>query len=308
MNASPASADHVAETAEPIGFIGIGVMGTPMALNLLKAGIPIIVWNRSPEKCEPLRKAGAEVAATPDALFARASTVLMMLIDEAATNAVLDRGTPEFAAKVAGRLLVNMGSVPPAWSRALAQDVRTAGGRFVEAPVSGSRKPAEAGQLVGLVAGEREDMTRVTDLLKPLCRETIQCGAIGKALLMKLALNQFLLAMTVGLAEAVHFAERNDLDLAAFKTAVDAGPMASNVSRLRSAKLIERDFERQTSVDDAWNSARLVTNAARDTATASPLADACRTLLGEASELGHGQLDMAAVLCALEARSGSGKN
>ena len=132
---------------EPIGFIGLGVMGQPMALNLARAGTDLVVWNRSPERAEPLRAAGATLAPSVDEVFARARVVLVMLVNEDVTDDVLGRGTPGFAVRVSGHVVVSMGSTAPGYSRGLATDIREAGGRYVEAPVSGSRKPAGTGQL-----------------------------------------------------------------------------------------------------------------------------------------------------------------
>jgi hypothetical protein len=174
-----------------IGFIGLGVMGEPMALNLARAGTALIVWNRSPERCEKLRLAGAEVAASPAEIFGKVRIVILMLADGAAIDAVLGRGTPEFAANVAHHVIVHMGTTSPDYSRGLDADIKAAGGSYVEAPVSGSRKPAEAGELVGMLAGEPEAVEEVRPLLRPICRETIICGPVPSALLMKLAVNLY---------------------------------------------------------------------------------------------------------------------
>lgn len=138
----------------PVGFIGMGIMGQPMALNLVRAGMPLVVWNRTPERCEPLRMAGAEVADSVAALFAQTQIVILMLINESVTDSVLGRGTPDFKVLVAGHIVVNMGSMPPSYARALESDIRRAGGQYMEVPVSGSRIPAEKGQLVGLMGGD----------------------------------------------------------------------------------------------------------------------------------------------------------
>ncbi|MBQ1765801.1 MAG: NAD(P)-binding domain-containing protein, partial [Aquincola sp.] len=145
----------------PLGFIGLGVMGEPMALNLARAGRRLLVWNRSPGKGQALLAHGAQALATPAEVFAGAPVVITMLASEAALDGALQRGTPAFAAMLQGRLLVNMATTSPAYSQGLQADVRAAGGRFVEAPVSGSRKPAEAGQLVGLLAGDAADVAQV---------------------------------------------------------------------------------------------------------------------------------------------------
>jgi 3-hydroxyisobutyrate dehydrogenase len=280
-----------------IGFIGLGLMGQPMALNLARAGTPLVVWNRSPARCEPLRAAGAAVVASV------AEIVILMLVDAAAANSVLGRGTPSFGVLVGQHVVVNMGSTAPAYSRELEAEVRAAGGQYVEAPVSGSRKPAEAGRLVALLGGDEQAVERVRPLLAPMCHETVACGPIGSGLLMKLSLNLFLNTMIASLAEAVHFADRHGLDLRQLQTALNAGQMASDVTRVKLPKLIGRDFAAQAALADAFNSCRLITEAADEGQAAAPLLQLARDLYGEAAAMGHGTLDMSAVLHAIEART-----
>ncbi|MEW2812562.1 NAD(P)-dependent oxidoreductase [Streptomyces massasporeus] len=286
-----------------VGFIGLGVMGQPMALNLARAGTPLVVWNRTPERCEPLRAAGAEVAASAAAVFRRASTVFLMLADETSVDAVLGRGTPDFAPRVAGHTVVHMGTTSAEYSCGLQENVRAAGGRYVEAPVSGSRVPAERGELVGMLAGDDDAVATVRPLLAPLCRETFGCGAVPGALLLKFSVNLFLIAVVTGLAEAFHFAERHGLDQRLFRDVLDAGPMASAVSRVKAPKLLERDFSVQAAAADVLKNNRLIAEAARKADLASPLLDVCHALYDETVRRGHGGEDMVAVLHALEART-----
>jgi 3-hydroxyisobutyrate dehydrogenase len=282
------------------GFLGLGVMGQPMALNLARAGTPLVVWNRTPGRCDPVRAAGAAVAATPAEVVERAEVVLVMLADPAAIDAVLSR-IPDLA----GRTIVHMGTTAPEYSQGLGDRVRAAGGRYVEAPVSGSRKPAEAGQLVAMLAGEPGDVERVRPLLAPMCHETVVCGPVPQALLMKLAVNVFLISTVTGLAEAVHFADRHELDLAKLAAVLNAGQMASAISRVKVAKLVDGDFEVQASIRDVLENNRLIAEAARAADIASPLVDVCHALYGETLDLGYGNADMAAVIRAVEARSGA---
>jgi 3-hydroxyisobutyrate dehydrogenase len=283
------------------------MMGRPMALNLVRAGTPLLVWNRTPDRCEPLRAAGAEVAADPAEVFARAGVVFLMLADEAATDAVLGRGAPDFTARVAGRTVVHMGTTAPEYSSGLRDAVRAGGGRYVEAPVSGSRVPAEQGQLVAMLAGDTDAVAEVRPLLAPLCRETFDCGAVPDALLMKLSVNLFLITLVTGLAEAFHFADRHGLDRRLFLDVLDAGPMASGVSRMKAPKLLGRDFSVQAGAADVLKNNRLIAEAARKAGLASPLLDVCHALFGETVEQGHGDEDMVAVLHALESRTHGAK-
>lgn len=291
----------IASTA--IGFIGLGTMGQPMALNLLRAGTPLVLWNRSAERCEALAQAGAAIARDAAEVFAQCDTVILMLANEAATDAVLGRGTSDFNARMAGRRVVAMGTMPAAYSQALAADIRAVGGRYVEAPVSGSRKPAETAQLVAMLAGEPKDLAVVRPLLAPMCRDIFDCGAVPGALRMKLAVNVFLITLVTGLAEAANFAARHSLDLERFVAILDAGPMASDVSRIKAAKLLRQDFARQAGISDVLKNSRLVVEAARDAAIASPLMDICLALYRETEALGLGDDDMVAVVRAIEQRT-----
>ncbi|GGO49107.1 NAD(P)-dependent oxidoreductase [Streptomyces lasiicapitis] len=286
-----------------VGFIGLGVMGQPMALQLARSGARLIVWNRTAAKCAPLRAAGARVAATVDEVFEEAPVVILMLASNAAIDSALGRDTEAFGPRVAGHTIVHMGTTSPEYSRDLAADVRAAGGRYVEAPVSGSREPAEAGQLVAMLAGEAEDVAAVRPFVEPMCKETFLCGQVPDALLMKLAVNLFLITTVTGLAESFHFAERQGLDTKLFLNVLDAGPMASGVSRMKSPKLLSGDFGVQAAALDVLTNNRLVAEAARSSGVASPLLDVCHRLFADTVALGHGGLDMVAVLRAIEART-----
>ena len=281
-------------------------MGEPMALNLVRAGSHLVVWNRSAAKCEALRAAGAAVADSPADVFARADVVILMLATDVAIDAVLSRGTSDFAARVSGRTIVHMGTTSPDYSRALEADIRGAGGAYVEAPVSGSRKPAEAGQLVAMLAGDPAAVETVRPALQPMCHEIFVCGPVPSGLLTKLAVNVFLITMVTGLAESFHFAEQHGLDVQQFRAVLDAGPMASAVSRVKLGKLASNDFSVQASIVDVLKNNRLVAEAARTAGIASPLLDVCHALYAETLALGQGQLDMAGVLRAIEARTRAG--
>jgi 3-hydroxyisobutyrate dehydrogenase len=286
-----------------LGFIGLGVMGQPMALNLARSGADLIVWNRSANKYAPLREAGAHIAESPADVLRQSRVVIFMMASDSALDSVLGRGTPEFAVNVMRHTIVQMGTTSAEYSRGLEAEIRAAGGRYVEAPVSGSRMPAEAGQLVSMMAGEPIAVDEVRPLLKPMCHETVVCGPVPNGLLMKLSVNTFLITMVTGLAEAAHLARRYGLDMKQFQAVLDAGPMASSVSRIKVDKLVNEDFEVQASIADVLMNNRLASEAARGANLASPLLDVCLQLYSETVALGHGQADMAAVIRAIEVRS-----
>jgi 3-hydroxyisobutyrate dehydrogenase len=293
----------VSVTLQPsIGFLGLGVMGEPMALNLARAGNRVLAWNRSGRAFDRLISAGGMVLPTAREVMAGAEIAILMLANERAIDEVLDRGTSQFEVNVSGRTIVHMGTTSEAYSQGLEADVRSCGGFYVEAPVSGSRAPAEAGRLVAMLAGEERAVNRVRPVLAPLCRETVFCGAVPSALTMKLAVNLFLISMVVGLAEAFHFAGKKGLDLAAFADVLDKTPMASEVSRAKAAKFAAGDFSPHAKASDVLMNNRLILDSARIGDVSTPLLDICGALYGETANSGFGNEDMIAVMKAIQAR------
>ncbi|HEY6941615.1 NAD(P)-dependent oxidoreductase [Dokdonella sp.] len=285
-----------------VGFAGLGTMGLPMAMNLLRAGHALRVWNRTAERCAPLLELGARHAVSIDALCRDADVVMLMLFDESALDAVLGRRSHAFGARVAGRTFVHLGTTSPAYSAALARDLDACGARYVEAPVSGSRVQAERGELVGMVSGGDAAVDAVLPLLAPLCRRTFRCGAVPGALRMKLAVNHYLIAMVAALAETVHAARAAGVDAALLRDVLDAGPMASEVSRIKLGKLVAADFTPQAAVRDVATIADLVTAQAETAGVDAPLIRACASLYRRTAAEGFGDLDMAGVVHAFGAR------
>lgn len=280
----------------PVGFIGLGAMGAPMARHLLDRFGQLTVWNRSPAKCAPLAEAGARIAASAAELFAASRVVFLMLTDGCAMDAVLARGTERFAEHVAGRTIVNTATVSPHYSKALEADIRAAGGAYVEAPVSGSRKPAEQGQLVAMLAGEPAAVAAVEPLLAAMCRATVPCGAVPRALTMKFAVNIFLIASITGLAEAAHFAQAEGLDLQAWAGIVNASQMASDISRVKVDKLLADNLDAQAAITNVLETTRLIAETAQADGVHAPLMEVSLALYRRAEALGLGGSDMIAVV------------
>ncbi|MFD5090508.1 NAD(P)-dependent oxidoreductase [Amycolatopsis thailandensis] len=282
-----------------VGFAGLGSMGEPMALNLARAGIPLLVWNRTPGKADWVAEAVEDVAD----LFARCEVVILMLKDAAAVDAVLGRGGPAFAGRVEGRTIVHMGTTAPDHSRALETELLAAGAKYVEAPVSGSRVPAEAGELVAMLAGDPGTIDEVRKLFEPLCRETVDCGPVPNGLLMKLAVNVHLTGVVTSLAETVHFARGHGLDLGLLAGVLGAGQLASPILRVKALKLAEEDFAPQASIANVLANVELIAAAADEAGLTLPLLQAAHALYAETEQLGLGAEDMVAVVKALEARA-----
>ena len=282
-----------------IGFLGLGRMGEPMALRQAQNGADLTVWSRSSTTYDEMVAAGARVAGSPTEVVERSEVVLVMLAHGQATDAVLGRRPDGFDVPLQDRLVVNMGTVSPDYSRGLADAVSSAGGRFVESPVSGSRVPAYAGELVAMVAGAEADLDVVEPLLGPLTSSVLRCGDVPRATETKLAVNVFLIGMVAALAESVHFAEGRGLDPELLRRVLDAGPMASATSRLKLAKIVEGDGSPQAAAADVLYNNRLILEAAAARGLPMPLLRVCGDLFTRTVDLGLGGQDMVAVLEAI---------
>lgn len=271
-----------------------------MAATLRRAGFPLTVYNRAPAPAALLRKAGARVATSPHDLFLSCDTIILMLANDTAVDQVLARGEAGFAERVAGRLIVNMGTHSPAWSHRLWRDVTSAGGTFVEAPVSGSRGPAEAGQLVAMLAGSPEDVARVQPLLAPLCSDMIDTGPVPSAMAMKLAVNLYLIASVTALAEAANLAKASGLDLTQFTRVIASGPLGSSVAQAKLDKMARRDFTPQAAIRDVVKNAQLIAEAANHLRADAPLLAGSLIRFEALVAAGHGDIDMAAILKSYE--------
>jgi 3-hydroxyisobutyrate dehydrogenase len=152
-----------------------------------------------------------------------------------------------------------------------------------------------------MVAGAHEAVADVLPLLAPLCTRVFKCGAVPAALRLKLAANHFLIGLVAVLAEAVHAARAAGVDLALLRDVLDAGPMASDVSRIKLDKLVRGDFDAQAAIHDVANIARLVSQQCSEAGADAPLMRQCTALFQAADACGHGALDMAAVIHAFAA-------
>lgn len=287
------------ELPEAVGFIGLGIMGSAIAVRL-QSKLPMVVWNRTASACVPLEEAGAISVATAAEVFERTRIVFVMLADERAIDSVLrfDGVMP-----LTGRTIVLMSTVAPHYSAQLARRIEAAGACYVEAPVSGSRQPALEGTLVSMVAGDEGVLDRVEPLIELFSSKVFRCGPVPTALTTKLAVNTFLITLVTGLAESFHFAETNGVDLEILRSVLDTGPMASAVSRAKTEKLALQDWAPHAAIPDVLKNSRLIGEKARRAANSSPLIDVCSELYAEAANLGHAGDDMIAVIAALRKRS-----
>lgn len=227
---------------QKFGFIGLGIMGSAMATNLLKAGFSVTVWNRSPEKSAPLAELGAELVLTPQAVIQACPITFTMLADPAAAEAVCFGEYGVLDGMSTGKGYVDMSTVDAATARKIAGAINAKGGRFLEAPVSGSRKPAEEGSLVILTAGDRELYDEAMPALTRMGKKVLYLGEVGKAANMKLVINMIMGGMMTIFAEGLALGEKAGLELPDILEILDAGAMANPMFRMKGEQMSKGNF------------------------------------------------------------------
>src|SRR5215468_1423233 len=187
-----------------LGVAGIGKMGASIAARLSEVGHDVTVWNRTPDKAKAV--AGAKIVANPTELAENCETVITILTDAAALDAVYNGPSGLLHGKVAAKLFIDMSTVLPATEIALAEAVRAQGAAFVECPVGGSTGPARQGKLIGLMGAEPADAARARPILEQLCRRLEHAGPVGSGSVLKFTINLPLMVYWQALGEALAMA------------------------------------------------------------------------------------------------------
>jgi 3-hydroxyisobutyrate dehydrogenase len=217
-----------------IGIAGIGKMGAAIAQRLIEVGHKVTAWNRSADKLQPVKDAGAAVAATPAELAQASDAVISMLTDAAAIDVVYNGASGLLARDVRGKLFIEMSTVLPQTEVALAEKVRAKGAIFVECPVGGSTGPARQGKLIGLMGGEPPDAARAKPILEQLCRRLEHCGPVGSGAVMKLTINMPLMIYWQALGEALALCRPLGLDPARIMDLLSDTSGGPNVLKVRA--------------------------------------------------------------------------
>jgi 3-hydroxyisobutyrate dehydrogenase len=292
-----------------VGIAGLGLMGSAMARRLIDVGHRVSVWNRSPEKATPLAEAGAAVAATPAALASAVETVITILTDAAAIEAVYHGPTGLLAGNVREKQFIEMSTVRPATAAALAEKVRAAGAAHVECPVGGTTGPARNGQLVGLMGGEPSDVARARPLLEQLCRRLDHCGPVGAGSTVKLAINLPLMISWQAFGEA--FALCRDYNISPERLVNLFTDISASTNAIKSraamvtALLAGTDSGGVTfAVENAVKDLRSMVAEGLDHGLSLPLTEGALACFEEASRNGYAPKDAAALAVYWSKREG----
>ena len=287
-----------------VGLIGLGLMGNPMCRRLLGAGLPVTVWNRTPEKAQSLLEAGARWAGSPKEVAAASDIVITMVTDSQAVLEVTCGAQGVLEGAHRGLILVDMSSIDPSTSRSVAERAGRAGVGFIDAPVTGSVPQAEQGTLGILAGGKPEHLEEARPVLSHLGSKIIHAGPNGCGTMLKL-LNQIVFAVVMEVnAEALVLAQKAGLDPQLLLEVLAAGGARTVAMETRGPRIIQRDFAPRFSLA---NQHKDLTNAlamAQDLGVPVPTAAAAHEVYQAAKAQGKGSQDSCAVVMALQAMAG----
>jgi 2-hydroxy-3-oxopropionate reductase len=289
--------------ATTVGFLGLGVMGAPMAGNLLAAGHEVVAWNRSPAPLAKLVEAGARGAESPAAVAGEADIVISIVSDDAALREVLGGPEGAIASARAGSLVVDMSTVSPALARELAAEASARGVGFLDAPVSGGDVGARDGTLSIMVGGAAEDVERARPLFEVLGSRVTHVGDAGAGQVAK-ACNQVLVAVIFGgLVEALVLGSKLGVDPARILDAVGGGMAANRIMEVRRDNFLDHDFAPGFKVDLHHKDLEIALGASGEVDAPLPLTAEVQQMFRQLRAAGHGAEDDSALLRVAELRA-----
>lgn len=288
--------------APRIAFLGLGIMGAGMARRLLGAGFPLTVYNRDRAKAQPLAAAGASVADSPRAAAANADVIISMVSDDAVSRAVWLGENGALAGAPRGAVVVECSTLTIGWVQELAAAAAGRGCDFVDAPVTGSKVAANAGELNFIVGGSEAALEKIRPVLAPMSRTITHLGPSGSGATIKL-INNFVCGVQVAsLAEAVAWIERAGLDRSKALAVLLDGAPASPLVKLLAGRMTTPDFTPNFKLALMAKDLRYAVQEGGARGEILATAAAALEVFQQAIAAGHGEKDMAAVVESLRAK------
>lgn len=276
-----------------IGWIGLGNMGTPMAMNLIKAGLNVTVFNRTNARMKNLITAGATGAVTPANLMEKCDVVISMVSnDDAVKQLYLGENGLLSAAHTCGKTIIDMSTISPDTSRLIGLSCKNKEVGFLDAPVSGSVKPAQDGTLIIMVGGETSVYEKVKPIFNILGKLTIHLGENGMGSSAKLAINFFLGLNIQGIAETVLFAKDKGISAENMLTIINEGACGSGISHMKSSNILNNNFTAAFALKHLAKDLGL----AKDAGLHSPLLSPLFTTYQNALKDGQGEEDVMSIM------------
>ncbi|MEA2334745.1 MAG: 3-hydroxyisobutyrate dehydrogenase [Solirubrobacteraceae bacterium] len=271
-----------------------GTMGMGMATNIARAGLPLIAWNRTREKAEPLSELGGRIVDTPAEAGAGSDVIVTMLTDGDAVLEAMQGDDGALSQAGEGCVWVQMSTIGERATQRCIELAQAAGVGFVDAPVSGTKQPAAEGKLVVMASGPQELRERVQPVFDAVGGRTLWVGdEPGAGTRLKLVTNAWLVAVAEGVAETIALAEGLGLDPALFLEAIDGGPLESPYARMKAKAMIDRDFTPSFALKLATKDAVLAVQSARERGLDLPVLEAISERMQQAVPE-HGDEDLSA--------------
>lgn len=278
-----------------VGFLGLGIMGKAMALNLLRNGFRVMVWNRTRSKCEGLAEHGACIGENPAAVVSMSKYTIAMLSDPSAALSVVFGKDGVLEQICDGKGYIDMSTVDADTSSKISEEITKKGGRFLEAPVSGSKKPAEDGQLIILAAGEKALYDEVIPFFDALGKKSFFLGPVGNGAKMKLVVNMVMGSMMKALSEGLSLAGSSGLNQQTLLDVMDLGAIGNPMFRQKGPAMIQSNYPTAFPLKHQQKDIRLALALGDENAVSMPVAAAVNEDFKRARSLGLGDLDFSAV-------------
>lgn len=247
-----------------IGFIGLGLMGKPMARNLLKKEFPLIVYNRTPSKTEEFREKGIPVASSPEELAKEADAVITIVTNHEAVEEVLLGSKGAFKGARPGTVFIDMSTILPRVSIKLAEQAKAKGFHFLDAPVSGSTWAAEQGTLAIMVGGDKKVFEENFEIFKAVGEKIVYMGPSGNGSYAKLINNVIGATFAAILGEGICFAEKVGLDVSALIEVLSSGAYKSPLIEFKGPKMMKKDYSTQFSLNLMFKDLNYMIETARE--------------------------------------------
>src|SRR5437867_7758811 len=278
-----------------IGFAGLGLMGSRMARQFLAKGFPLTVWNRTPEKCEPLAAAGARVARTPRELAEGSDVVVTCVADPNAVGRIVFAEDGVRAAARPGFRYLEASTISPGLARRVAEVLRSKGADMLEAPMTGSKIGAEKGTLLFMTGGARAVHDELMPVMMAIGSKAIHCGEIGQASVVKLIGNTIISFMLEGLCEGLVVGRKAGLSIETMLEVIMASGYASPYFTFKGGAIARRDWDTHFSIDLLVKDQGLMLDEAGARGAPMPGLAAIREVFQAARAQGFGAEDIAAV-------------
>ncbi|XP_021842845.2 glyoxylate/succinic semialdehyde reductase 1 [Spinacia oleracea] len=278
-----------------VGFLGLGIMGKAMAMNLLRNGFKVTVWNRTLSKCNELVEHGATVGETPAAVVRKCKYTIAMLSDPSAAISVAFDKDGVLEEICNGKGYIDMSTVDADTSVKISEGVTSKGGRFLEGPVSGSKKPAEDGQLIILAAGEKGLYDEAIPIFDVLGKNSFFLGQVGNGAKMKLVVNMIMGSMMNAFSEGLELTESSGLDPQTLLDVLDLGAIANPMFKMKGPSMLQSKYPPAFPLKHQQKDMRLALALGDDNAVSMPVAAAANESFKKARSMGLGDQDFSAV-------------